>query len=78
MRSPRDLARALTTGRRTGPVGRRWAVVVSAAGSTVTINLDGVVIAGVKRYAHVTGLASPNVVALDVVDGDLVVVGKLA
>lgn len=68
MRSARDLARAIASPRPVGPVRRRWATVVTTVGSTVTIDLDGVTVAGVKRYTHVTGLAAGNTVALDVVD----------
>ena len=79
MRTNRDLVRALVKRRKLGPVARRWGVVVgSGAGATLTVEVDGVSIPGVPRWDHVTGLVDGDMVALDVVEGDLVVAGRLA
>lgn len=72
----REIAVALGGGRRGAYV--RQGVVVNVAGSTVTVAIDGVNVAGVRVYAHVTGLAASDVVDLLVQGSDIRVLGKLA
>lgn len=56
----------------------RSGVVQAVTAPTVTVTIDGVNVAGIRVYDHVTALAVGQVVELLVVGSDVRVIGRLA
>lgn len=77
MPAPKRVATAMVSTPPAASVSRRWGTVDEINGDgTLDVNVGGIIVPGVRRVAHYAPTVGETV-QLDVVQGDMVVVGTL-